>query len=660
MAVKNYKKHHAGKKRTTVENDIQFSLPVIDHPLKFWTLHPKEPTFVDLSEFSEGRKTYNRGAGFAGRPTLIVQLSDPLREFFRLYASRSVSQRQSIMRNWWRALDDLEKSSDFHSINGVEDFNYLNLSLIRERFAGDVFSWFLSMVNIARAQLGIVRLQIGAYDKPEPNRYLPDDSSSKLIRLEMKKVWQDTRNKWSMVDSYVWEEFAPKDAEQVEFQRHREYMDRVCSSNKVAFPTKEQVQGRYRNFADQSGLLKSKCYNSKFPNRAEVNSALHMCLAGTGWNSSVMCRIDATRLDAVLYNHPKDPARYVLCDTKPRAKGQEQFATGLWKTPWGAGYIIKLVESRTRLLRDELNLQLAAEMAEYEQLQKEKICFDLLLDVAKRIQRLQAGVLSLWLFVDGSGAISWIDDASSIQTTENGQPYSFMQLLLQRINSRRLKEGDVPIQPVSVSDFRDMFAEFIWRQTGGSILAVMNLLSHARLSSTSKYIDNNILNKESDERSVKLIDEFFLQLKNGQLDLTVLAHSMRFGDIDELGIGRLTSYRALERSRLGVGCKNSYNPPDLIRTQSATAGRCTSQRCTLCLENAVIFRDSVDGICMRAEELEAMKPSIPVDLWILSSFDSELNNCQRILELFPQDEVLTIRKKWRTLIATGEHRFPGR
>lgn len=658
MAVRNHDK--SGTKSYSNVTSGQICLPEIDHPLKFWTLNATEPCFIDFAEFSEGRHNYPRALGFTGRPVLIMQLSEPLIEYFKFYRSRSAWARQSIMRNWWRALDEISScGEDNCDINGVEDFNYVNLSFIKDKLSGDGFSWLLSMLNVARVKLGLARLQMNANAKAQPNHYLPEESESKMVRMELKRKWQDTRNKWSLVDSYIDGRFIPGNAEQDEFQRHREYLDEICAQNQVVFPTKKHVQGAYTSFSDQSGLTKAKCYSSKFPNRSEVNCALHMCLASTGWNVSVICSMDATRLDVLLYDHPNDPSRYVLCDTKPRAKEREQFATGLWKTPWGAGYIIRLVESRSRLLRKELDSQIAEEIIEYERMQEQSVAFDLQVKKAKRIRRLQAGITSLWLFVDDFGSISWLSDASSIQMTEGGQGYNFMQLLVQSINIQRSKEGKALVPAVCASDFRDMFALFVWRQSGGNILAVMNVLSHARFSSTSNYIDNNIINDESDGRGARLIDEFFLQLKDGKFDLTLLAHSMLFGDIDIVGAERLVSYRTLERSRLGVGCKNSFNPPELIKTQSASEGRCTAQRCTLCYDNAVIFRDSLDGISMRAEELEALRPVVPVDTWIISSFDSELTNCLRILELFPEEEVLTARTKWMTLIAAGEHRFPG-
>ncbi|WP_448647419.1 hypothetical protein [Pseudomonas mohnii] len=656
MSIANHPKYHKVEGKRGVD---KITLPDNEHPLKFWTRHPSEPCLVDLTEFADGRDGSSRCPRFTGRPVMIFQMVKALEEFFIVYNQRSLWGRFTIMRGWWRALDGIDAvAGDGSRLESVGDLNYAHLSIINSKLSGDAFSWIVSVLNVARVQLGLVRLLMSGRAKPATKRYLPEETCSKEVRNELKKQWGLTRNKWRDADEFSDNDILAGNGPE-DVIRHRKYIDQISVANDVLIPNSDQLRGKYSSFASQSGMSIEQCYNSKFPNRWEMNSALHMVVASTGWNSSVICNIDASNLDSVLYEHPKDPSRYVLCDTKPRAKHREQFATGLWKTPWAAGSIIRVVEKRNGLLRAELREQLIQEITEYESLQKLEVPFKELVKKANRIRRLESGVKSLWLFVNSFGVISWLSDASSIQSTEEGRGLTYMNVLMARLNLRRVVEGFEAIPDVTVSDFRDMFALFVWKQTGGNVLAVMNMLSHTRLSSTSNYVDNNIINHENDVRASQLIDHLFLQLQAGQLDLTLLAHSMRFGDIDSAKIETLKQHRDLERSRIGVGCKDSRNPPEYIGSQAEAHGRCSAQRCLLCFDNAVIFRDSLDGICMRTEELVVLATVIAVDVWIVSAFDMELKNCLRILQLFPPGDVVASRDRWSMLIASGEHRFPG-
>lgn len=83
------------------------------------------------------------------------------------------------------------------------------------------------------------------------------------------------------------------------------------------------------------------------------------------------------------------------------------------------------------------------------------------------------------------------------------------------------------------------------------------------------------------------------------------------------------------------------------------------QRCLLCLENAVLLPESLDGIAMRLEELRALQGFMSIETWVNERYDIELKNNLTALRKFDLNQGLAARKKWAQAIACGEHYVPG-
>jgi hypothetical protein len=173
-----------------------------------------------------------------------------------------------------------------------------------------------------------------------------------------------------------------------------------------------------------------------------------------------------------------------------------------------------------------------------------------------------------------------------------------LRIIVERINEHRsLSDGNIPW--VKASDFRDIFAEYVYRVSGGSVLAVQKALGHRSPFTTSKYLDNKIINAASARTFVTYTNEMWsMCFSSGQLDHTVLRQILEREHITPEQRLRLAEYRKLKKSRIGVGCKDPTNPPARIAPQFKPNGQtlCTVQRCTLCIENAVIAPESLDGL----------------------------------------------------------------
>jgi hypothetical protein len=77
----------------------------------------------------------------------------------------------------------------------------------------------------------------------------------------------------------------------------------------------------------------------------------------------------------------------------------------------------------------------------------------------------------------------------------------------------------------------------------------------------------------------------------------------------------------------------------------------------LCVEHAVLFPDSIRGICKRLVELRHIQSRMSTVAFIESSFDEEIKNTERTLKEFDQHEVDEHVADWESRIRDGRHRI---
>ena len=151
--------------------------------------------------------------------------------------------------------------------------------------------------------------------------------------------------------------------------------------------------------------------------------------------------------------------------------------------------------------------------------------------------------------------------------------------------------------------------------------------------------------------------------RTGRLDHTVLRQVVEEGEINPVQLMRLEQYRSLKKSRIGLGCKNPKRPPMRLDPNFRPNDKslCTVQRCTLCIENAVIAPEALSGLTMRLAELNHIQTRIPVEHFNRgreTSFQSEMKNTEVALLGFAENEVQAHLNDWMDQIELGKHRVP--
>lgn len=267
------------------------------------------------------------------------------------------------------------------------------------------------------------------------------------------------------------------------------------------------------------------------------------------------------------------------------------------------------------------------------------------------------------MYVDAKGEISWLDPLRLCRYQNKaygGELDSYIARVLKHLNSERNRVGKPLIAPITPSDFRDIYARWVYKQSGGNILSVMLALGHSSPRSTGRYLDNNIFSAENDEAVRGFMTHLFVELERGRLDLTILTQLVRHGAVTVEMQQRLDNYRKLMRSRVGVACIDPRHPPADIVPEHNANRLCETQNCLRRCGNARLLPESLDGIAMRVEELCRMSDCLPRETWLRGKFADELNEGEYLLEnLYKPEQAAEARDNWRSRIAQGEHLVPG-
>lgn len=641
----------------------------IDDVLRFWVQNPLKSIKVDLTVFSSGwdgpAPSPNWKGNFSGRPGLIEQLAPAIKEILTGFKGDTIKEKIVILRSWWRVLDAVDAavagtSGVAKKVDDVQDICGLHYECaMRQKLSGESVSWFMSMVNSVLKLKGLPILGWESFSTRTTKRHLPPESEVAVLRMGLKQEWEIVKRRWALCDRVSQENFVPTCDTEIDLHRHLKFLRNQQRKWGVTVPTSDQLRGGVppKNFS-ASGLNLTTLRSVSFPTVWDMGTAFHLCLSNTGWNPAVLYSLDVTKGELMLRSNPQDQRRYILIGIKVRAGYKEQVVTGLWKTSWGPGAIIRDCIERVRPLREQLLNVLALQCERFAQMQKEDASVDELHLQLNVIRNLEAGCRSIWLYVSRSGAIEWLDDRSQIYYY-NSTCGLYPAALIFKINSERHLMGQNPIGTVTASDFRDIFALYVWRQSGSNVLAVMRMLNHAHLRTTQRYLDNNILNAERDGELHTFLEHLFSELGEGRLDITILAYLQQYGELTPEMEKRLIDFRALEKSRLGIGCKEPKNPPPQMSLGSVVGKLCGAQRCLLCAKNSILLPESLLGIAMRVEELIAIQSALSSETWLRSDFSIELENGLAALAIFPQAEVASARYKWSSEIKAGFHHVPG-
>lgn len=684
MSIRTYDKDHLKKHAgVALEALVRIEAPKSDDPLVFWTQHEKGPCEVNLHPFATGQASHPRGSGrkftpFTGRPQLIRQLAPAIEETLLWIGKGSVLQCLNALRDWWRVLDAVEAAAAKagQPMTRVEDVRLLtnvhkefaHLSGIRRV----PFCKFRALLDITRVALGVRPTFWETPEESDAVHHIPPEEQCRALRFAIKRACRSVLKMWEQTNRLSQSVTEPDDPKEADLYRHVQYMRKIQKQTGKVLPTPDELlDGMTKKQLSAQGLSLTTLRQVTFPTSWDADAVWHLCLLNTGWNSSTLTTLDVTK--KFLVDHFKDepndphqrfvltPQTYELVGEKDRAGGKEQFVIGQWKTQDGPGHLIKTYLDRVSPLRELLKKQLAEENRRYEDMVREGAMYDALTAQFSQIKVLEEGCRSVWLYVTRTGRIRWLDKAlGSYSGLVDGTQMPFIDEIVHFLNAQRASNKEVHLPPIPQArpqDFRVWFATYVYQRSNGNILQVKKALNHSLLRTTVGYVNTNTLNQEASDAARRFLAILMDELDMGRVDLTILAHLHRYGKLTPEQEQLLTQARTLQRSRMNIACKDAHHPPAHIK---ATEGEnCDVQRCLLCVENAVLLPESIDGIAMRVEELRALQGFLPVQTWVEDRYDIELKNNLTALRKFDLNQGLATRKKWAEAIAHGQHYVPG-
>ncbi|WP_354086938.1 hypothetical protein [Burkholderia ambifaria] len=670
-SIRPYSKDHPNTHVAATDGSLGSAVveapPLETDPLQFWTAHPTHPTHVDLRIFRDGKLVPQKhrcarwNGPFQGRPQLIAQLAPTLAILLQHAAPPTVRQRLQGLRAWWRLFDAVERDAQragtpIRSVNNVAGITNLHRQrAVDDHMASRAFSNFVQLLNLVRQAEHLPPLHWQGPIDATPIRTLPPLEQIRQVRIALKHAWFATLNRWERADQLLNGDPPISEAERELLNNYQRFRHYVLQS-RHPLPSAPTVRGELSKFQfSRRGLNRVDMLRGFYPDSNDVRIAFHLCLAYTGWNPSVLLSLDVD--SSIIEPHPKDPSRYLMVANKSRGQ-RTVVSEGLYKSRSSAGMIIRALIERTAPLRDHLRREVVL---------AEQRCADLLTRGAtpqdrntayRQWVRLKQAVRTPWLCTAPKRQeIAWLTQLNYAFSNTIRAPYSFLGQLIHDLNTKL--PPDRQIAPFTASDFRDAFAAYAYDVSGGMALYVMRMLGHARPDTTQRYLDNSLLNARRNWQYLTFSSALWREVKHhGAVDPTVIAKWTRDGQVTDTERLRLQTYRALQRSRIGVGCRDPSHPPKSIAPDFVHDGiaLCPVQRCTLCVEHAVIFPDSLPGLAMRMAELSFIRTHMSMTAFMESTFGQEISNTQLALSYFEKDKVESHLRYWEQQIANGTHR----
>lgn len=634
----------------------------LESKLRFWTAHPTKPCYVDLNALYAGSdKSIEKKKGavrpFTGRPELILEMAPYIQEHVAYLAKKSVALLIASLRAWWRLFDSIEKIS----ARGRRLLSTADLTDFHRQYAIDnemehsVFGGFVQIANKTREGLGLGNLYWPAPEIIRRNQHLPPLEHFDVVRHELKRRWFETLQRWNAIDRLCASSgpLSPEECFGLSVQqqksllgRYRQWDVTTAATGKL-HPTLEEIKASTKSAEGWDTYAYSELIRGRYPT-GDIRTAFHLCLAATGWNPAVLLSLDINV--PFLHPHPTDNNRYILRGVKDRAGGEGIVHVGLMKSQAGAGFILTELMARTAPLRKELQADLKRAKNELKDAGAGSSAYDCLI---KKIHQLETKLRSPWLYVPTHrGGYSYLSDNDYF-----GHSSNFLPSLILDINKKRTPNNK--ISSISATQFRDALAARSY-VGGGGFLQVNRLLGHKKLESTVTYLDNSLIREQHAKKMEKFCFALWDEVDSSRgVDPTILAYRVQFGSVPEEQRNRLVDYRKLLRSRIGVGCKDPYNPPKKISPNFNANGKntCYVQRCMLCLDHAVIFPESMSGICMRMAELRNIRANMGLEAFTISRFAEELDNCETAIQAFDAREVREQLDLWTARIDSGNHRI---
>ncbi|MEZ0171235.1 hypothetical protein [Microvirga sp. TS319] len=361
---------------------------------------------------------------------------------------------------------------------------------------------------------------------------------------------------------------------------------------------------------------------------------LWLFLLGTGWNLGTALALD---IDNWEEDHPLSPDLKIIHAYKGRSD-KHQFAISMKQPEWHPYRIVRFMIDNTKVLRATLRYQLKESRNQYALTPDSEL--------KRQIQECEAKLKSPWLYFSGRdiGAVSTFKGASDIT--------HFHNVLRATVERHALTKRYPSLVSFKSSDARDAWIGYAYQVSGYSITIAMLASQHGSAAMLRHYLKSPRYRRYSEKQVARVQRAAFTEIAERRpLDPTRLRLLVEQGYVTDAQAQRLADKRL--RTRLGMGCREPFDPPKNIAPDHVPGTLCRTQRCTGCI-HGVVFKDSLTPLARAFAELFFIKAHMPLAAWIGSSFEEEERSLSLTLELFDAEAVNAEVNAWLRKLETGE------
>lgn len=641
---------------------------------KVLCMHPDYITRRDSHDFSvlaegvgnkvEVGRNHKWGGGFTGRPELLADLWPSLSANLSTQTLASgVNKRQSLIR-FWRFLDAFEdymaeQGEKIPRVNRLHDVTAYHLNSFSS--PGPDSRWEACLGTQASIVRGAIRAAVIDHELPElivppissgtnKRETPPDDSGIAIIRYLRTEALQILQ-RWRRADELAIEgrnliELYEGDAE---FMRSTEFVATeadahttfraLVESTGIGLPRMIDLSRRLglkvRGLPnwwpihpvehEQAGLkVNWHCMMAGlYPTSRDIAIFFLLFIARSAWNVATAASIDINQWSSFY-----DDEHHWIFAPKFRSAGALQWTVSNDRATTSCYSIVKALLARGSALR------------RYAQISPGSCSLP---DVAVR---------SPWVGVTPKGGLKplFVLSPHESRTLNN-----WLAEIVRSHNS----VSEAKATSMSVSDFRDLAAAVMYRESKYSSWVVMVLLGHKNLATTRSYGFRRATFAESFGLIADAVDDVFGQIAEKRVfDIALTRAKLSKMDVSNEDIHRLEQARK-NRTYDGAGCADPFNPPLEIDPNNKRDGcsicaqqhRCIASGCF----NAFVFSDSIGGLCKRVAELEAIRDSVGVVRFNESSDSADLRILRSTLDQWPQEIVAAEVGRWMDRILRGTH-----
>lgn len=376
-----------------------------------------------------------------------------------------------------------------------------------------------------------------------------------------------------------------------------------------------------------------------YPNLNDVCFATCLCMARSGWNNATVLDLDISRPDWAVPYGELGSTLWLVQSFKARSHewqwtlSQERLSTGVYS-------IVCRFHERSSFIRQWL-----AESGTQPGV-----------DVLA-----QASPWSYVFLRSVSGAPGTIGTIGVLNSDDNSAVSGAWKKAIRAHNEHNEARTKIPESFVP-SDWRDVFAGFVFLQSRYSLLLLQWALGHKSMHSVRDYLRKKLWRRYSEKR----VHDLQTAVINGievsrRVDATVLRAKLEHGvDPCEADLERLRRHRAeineRDLSYSGHDCVDRLHPPPEIDPGNPSDGtipcRC-GERCASCPLGVAI---DIFHMTKRLAELHWLRRSVSETVWAESHYASDLASLEASLKQWPVNEVDEHLAHWSGEISSGRHR----